>query len=88
VIAEDSLDKLTSHLERLRRDTEKLTQMVDGSGLRLSQRTLQAMKSIERFFDPYEFDWDRYKILLSRPMRPFRFIRYLDQLGAAAGDAP
>ena len=54
-------------LERLRRDTEKLTQMVDGSGLRLSQRTLQAMKSIERFFDPYEFDWDRYKILLYQP---------------------
>jgi hypothetical protein len=22
------------------------------------------MKSIERFFDPYEFDWDRYKIRL------------------------
>jgi hypothetical protein len=41
--------------------------MVDGSGLRLSQRTLQAMKSIERFFDPYEFDWDRYKILLDIP---------------------
>jgi hypothetical protein len=38
--------------------------MVDGSGLRLSQRTLRAMKGIEQIFDPYEFDWDGYQILL------------------------
>ncbi|WP_439366028.1 helix-turn-helix domain-containing protein [Bradyrhizobium sp. DASA03005] len=60
----EKVEKLTKHLERLRSDTEKLTQMVDGSGLRLSQRTLQALKNVEQFFDPYEFDWDGYKILL------------------------
>lgn len=60
----EKMDKLSRHLEQLRGDTEKLTQMVDGSGLRLSQRTLQAMKNIDQLFDPYEFDWDGYKILL------------------------
>lgn len=60
----EQIDKLTRHLELLRHDTEKLTQMVDGSGLRLSERTLRAMRGIEQRFDPHEFDWGGYRVLL------------------------
>lgn len=60
----DKVDKLGSHLEKIRRDTEALRTIVDGTGLRISQRTLRALKNPDQLFDPSEFDWRGYKILL------------------------
>ena len=60
----EKVDKLAGHLQNIRRNTEELTKIVDGTGLRLSQRTLQAFKNADHLFDPHEFDWDGYRILL------------------------
>lgn len=60
----DKVEKLAGHLEKIRRDTEALSTIVDGTGLRISQRTLRALKYVEQLFDPNEFDWGGYKILL------------------------
>jgi hypothetical protein len=59
----DKLDKVTGQLERLHQSAETLTGMVDGTGLRLSQRTLRAWKDLPQLFDPREFDADGYCII-------------------------
>jgi schlafen family protein len=58
------VDKISNQLEKLKRDTEALARIADGTGLRVSQRTLRALKNSAQLFDPSEFDWDGYKILL------------------------
>jgi hypothetical protein len=60
----EKLDKLSAHLEKLRRDMERLGRIADASGLRLSQRTLRAFTNTSQLFDPSEFDWQGYKIVL------------------------
>jgi Putative DNA-binding domain len=60
----EKVEKTCNQLERLRRDTEALARIADGTGLRLSQRTLRALKNSAQLFDPREFDWDGYKIVL------------------------
>jgi len=60
----DKIHKLSSNIGQIRRDTEKIAHIADGSGLRLSQRTIRALNNVEQLFDPYEFDWEGYKILL------------------------
>lgn len=57
------IDKATSQIERLCRVAETLTSMVDGTGLRISQRTLCALKDQPQLFNPREFDPDGYVII-------------------------
>ena len=38
--------------------------IADGSGLRLSHRTLRALNNTAQLHDPREFDWDGYMIVL------------------------
>ncbi|MBZ0218777.1 MAG: ATP-binding protein, partial [Fimbriimonadaceae bacterium] len=60
----DKMEKLTGYVEKIGHDTKALSKIVDGTGLRVSQRTLRALKNVDQLFDPYEFDWGGYKILL------------------------
>jgi hypothetical protein len=57
------IDKATGQLERLHRSAETLTGMVDGTGLRISQRTLRALRDQPQLFDPREFDPDGHAIV-------------------------
>ena len=57
------IDKATEQLEQLHRSAETLTDMVDATGLRISQRTLRALKDLPQLFDPQEFDPDGYVIM-------------------------
>jgi len=59
----DKLDKATGQLERLHQSADMLTGMVDGTGLRVSQRTLRALKNLPQLFDPREFDAEGYCII-------------------------
>lgn len=59
----EKIDKATGQLEGLHRSAETLTGMVDGTGLRISQRTLRALKDLPQLFDPREFDPDGYVIM-------------------------
>lgn len=52
-----SIDKLANHAESWKHIT-------DGSGLRLSHRTIKALLQQEQRFDPTEFDWKGYQIIL------------------------
>lgn len=58
-----TFDKVITQLERLNRNAETLTRMVDGTGLRISQRTLRALKDFPQLFDPREFDPAGYSIV-------------------------
>lgn len=59
----DKIDKVTAQLEKLHRSAETLTSAVDGTGLRVSQRTLRTLKDLPQLFDPQEFDADGYCII-------------------------
>jgi len=59
----EKVDKATGQLEKLHRSAEMLTAIVDGTGLRVSQRTLRALKDLPQLFDPREFDPDGYVII-------------------------
>lgn len=52
-----SIDKLANHAESWKHIT-------DGSGLRLSHRTIKALLQQEQRFDPTEFDWKGYQLIL------------------------
>ena len=56
----DISDKLT----RLNLLIAKMANISDGSGIRLSQRTLAALKNAEFLFNPREFDFEGYEIIL------------------------
>jgi hypothetical protein len=60
----DKIDRMTRQLERMAAQTEKLAHVVDGTGLRISQRTLSTLSHGEQRFSPAEFDWLGYKIIL------------------------
>jgi hypothetical protein len=76
------IDKATDQLERLHRSAETLTGMVDGTGLRISQRTLRALKDLPQLFDPREFDPDGYVIMAEisddEAHALYRIFRYYD----------
>jgi hypothetical protein len=76
------LDKATDQLERLHRSAETLTGMVDGTGLRISQRTLRALKDLPQKFEPREFDPDGYVIMAEisgdEAHALYRIFRYFD----------
>jgi hypothetical protein len=56
--------EVARELVSLRKDFGELSKMVDGSGLRISYRTLQILRNSGELFDPHEFDWDGYRIIL------------------------
>jgi hypothetical protein len=61
-------DAMANTLEKLRRHAERLERATDGSGLRLSQRTIKALLEQDQRFDPTEFDWEGYRIILDITM--------------------
>ncbi|OPY99230.1 hypothetical protein A5906_26230 [Bradyrhizobium sacchari] len=64
----EKIDKASGHLEHLRRSAETMTNMIDGTGLRLSQRTLNTLRNMPQLFDPREFDADGYRIIADIPI--------------------
>lgn len=58
------LDAIKSTLDKLSRSTEAWENATDSSGLRLSQRTIKALLKQEQRFDPREFDWQGYQLIL------------------------
>jgi hypothetical protein len=58
------IEGLSKNLEKIAQTASKLSSVADGTGLRLSQRTLRSFKGARQLFDPYEFDWLGYKIVL------------------------
>lgn len=58
------VDSVTKTLEKVARYAERLGRVTDGSGLRLSQRTIKALLKQDQRFDPTEFDWQGYRIIL------------------------
>jgi hypothetical protein len=61
----ERIDKLISQLDKIHQEIQTLSRIADGSGLRLSQRTLRALQKKEQLSDPSEFDWQGYKIILN-----------------------
>jgi hypothetical protein len=61
---EERLESLSEGVRDLAREARKLETIADGSGLRLSQRTITAFKGRDQLFDPTEFDVLGYKIIL------------------------
>ncbi|MEH2626299.1 hypothetical protein V1292_004354 [Bradyrhizobium sp. AZCC 1719] len=65
----EKLDKMSGQIEGLRKTAEAYTNAVaDGSGLRISQRTLHALKGLPQLFDPREFDAAGYCIIAEIPL--------------------
>ena len=60
----DKLGEAVRELQEIRRASEPLLQMVDGSGLRLSHRTISSLKNQKQRFDPTEFSAAGYQIFL------------------------
>ena len=60
----DKLGEAVRELQEIRRASEPLLQMVDGSGLRLSHRTISSLKNRKQRFDPTEFSAAGYQIFL------------------------
>jgi hypothetical protein len=80
------IDKATDQFERLHRTAETLAGIVDGTGLRISQRTLRALKDLPQLFDPREFDPDGYVIIADisddEARALHRIFRYFDEAQA------
>lgn len=55
---------ISSEIKNLGSDIKKLSRISDATGLRLSQRTLARLQKSSVLFDPMEFDWDGYKVIL------------------------
>lgn len=60
----ETLNKQSQSVEDLVRAIQVLERISDGTGLRVSHRTLDSLKEREKLFDPYEFDWQGYMIIL------------------------
>lgn len=67
----EALDKIsqkigdaTGAIGKLVRKAEVLGDIADGTGLRLSHRTLRGLLGEKQLFDPGEFAWQAYKIIL------------------------
>jgi Putative DNA-binding domain len=76
------LDQVTNQLEKLHRSADMLTKGVDGTGIRVSQRTIRGLKNVPQLYDPREFDADGYRIIADIPLQASydlsRLFRYLD----------
>ena len=73
----EKIDKVTSKLERLQHSAETLNTIVDGTGLRVSQRTLRALKDMPQKFDPREFDAAGYVIMADIPIGEARVLHQI-----------
>ncbi|MEO1016414.1 MAG: ATP-binding protein [Pseudomonadota bacterium] len=60
----EGIKDVSKELQNLVRSMESLGRITDGTGLRLSHRTLMALKDQDQLLDPFEFDWEGYKIIL------------------------
>jgi hypothetical protein len=60
----EKIGEVVKELERARQANAPLLRMVDGAGLRLSQRTVAALHSKPVVYDPAEFDWEGYQVIL------------------------
>jgi len=61
----EKVERVAKSFEQFGRDSKAFVNAaVDGSGLRLSQRTIKGLLRNNQLFDPMEFDWDGYRILL------------------------
>ena len=61
---EERLSRLSDSVGDLVREARKLEAIADGSGLRLSQRTIAAIQGGDQLFDPSEFGFLGYKVIL------------------------
>jgi hypothetical protein len=59
----NKIETITGQLEKLHRSAEVLTRGVDGTGIRLSQRTLRTLKELPQLFNPREFEADGYCLI-------------------------
>jgi hypothetical protein len=59
----DKLDKISDQLKRLHRSAEALSVLADGTGLRISERTLRSLREVPQLFDPKEFGAEGYRII-------------------------
>lgn len=61
----NSVKDLSNHMQNFQKNIKNLSENIaDGTGLRLSYRTLRALQKADQRLDPYEFGWDGYKIIL------------------------
>ena len=60
----DKVGDLVKELDHLRRDGEPLRKMVDGTGLRISHRTLSSLRGEGPKFKPTEFDALGYQLII------------------------
>lgn len=61
----EKVERVAKSFEQFGRDSKAFVNAaVDGSGIRLSQRTIKGLLRNNQLFDPMEFDWDGYRILL------------------------
>lgn len=58
------IDGLSREIQHLGRKLDVIEKIADGSGLRVSARTLNTLKGFDFKFSPYEFDYDGYAIIL------------------------
>lgn len=61
---EEQLKSVVKQLQKMNGHADAVSQIADATGLRLSQRTLLALKGEAARFDPREFDSQGYRIVL------------------------
>jgi len=59
----DKIDKLTNALKPISGLLDVVERAVDGSGVRISKRTLSTLKGEQELLDPSEFDYRGYQII-------------------------
>jgi hypothetical protein len=60
----EKVGRISQEIGKFGRTMEGISRIADGSGLRLSHRTLKMLKDVDEKFDPNEFDWQGYSIIL------------------------
>ncbi|NBC31799.1 MAG: hypothetical protein GVY13_03905 [Alphaproteobacteria bacterium] len=58
------LEQVSKNVQEQSTILEAISNISDGTGLRLSQRTLALLKNEKQIFDPREFDWRGYTMIL------------------------
>ena len=61
----EKIDRIYDRLEKLRSVIQSISRISDATGLRLSQRSVSALKGSGQLFSPHEFDCDGYEIILN-----------------------
>lgn len=63
----EKVEQVHRELKNLRSDNARLLSIADGSGLRLSARTMDGFRGSKPRFAPTEFDWRGYEVILGIP---------------------